>query len=670
MTPLQSLVFPIFGVLIVTIMPFNVDPKLIPDVTASSVGNETTVDQRCMESCIFTDRRMECTDCIPINVTSAVNEIVLLEFRESRFVPRMFCGVSWPRVVNLTIVNTVKIRCYLRNFEIQNFTFDCLSGIETLKLGLSQLISFSHDALYGFDNVKTLDLTDCVCLAIPGLKPGLSLETNVPMLQAIILSNVGSALDGIQFSQDFVNVLAHKNISNLDISSSYIRFANTTINVDGICKCLRKLNLANSRLLFLDFGQPETCDSLREIDVSGITLTSTPILKGNITLPPGVYSFSDRDWDKAFRTISILYANSIISTDHYIHLNNVTFSLLTNNSITEIHLSGYNVPVCEMKLEIDPNHVTYYDLSKNNIERLSPYSLVYLEHLKIIDLSKNRLAVSKQSEVTFSYLFRNNSKLEIANLAHNRLTYLPSNVFALNTVLKRIDLSNNKVTQISFEIAHLHKLELLDLRENSVEYLNEWSRNQIDMLYKHKKYKQIKIDSQSFKLDLRNNIFSCECHSLDFLKWFVQSPVFEETKYLYYCEIDDKRIPMNTDAIKAAQYNCDMPKRKLRNLLLSVLLPCVSTGILAFWVIVSFRRYKRQKLLRRLREQIYLIHEQQIEHRFPVFLSYASEDSEFVEPNILQPLEVSICATFCVAFVSILNFNVFYFHPVCDSPSL
>ena len=640
MVPLQSLVL---GFLIVTLMSFNVDPELIPDVTRGSVRNETAEDQGCIASCRSTDRRIECTDCIPKNVTSAVNEIVLLKFRESRFVSKMFCGVYWPSVVNLTIVKADEGNCYLSNFSIQNFTFDCLSRIETLKLGLSQLVSLSHNAFYGLNSVRTLDLTDCVCLEIPGLTPGLTLETNVPLLQAIILSNVGSAYDGIQLSQEFLNMLAIKKVSTFDISSSNIRFANPQVNIDGICKCVRKINLANSRLFDLDFELPETCDSLREIDISGVTFTSTPIFKGNITLPPGVYPFFGQDWAKVFRSISILYANAIISTEHYIHLKNVTFSMLTNNSITELHLSGYNVPMCEMKFKIEPNYLTYYDLSKNEIESLSHDSLSYLEHLEIIDLSNNRLAVSKQSEFTFSNLFRNNSKLEIANLAHNRLIYLPSSVFELNTELKRIDLSNNKVTQIPFVIANLNKLELLDLRENSVEYLNEWSRHQVDMLYKNKQNKTFKKESKPFKIDLRNNKFSCKCNSLDFLKWFVHSPVFAGTRDLYLCALDDKSIPMNTAAIEAAQNECDKPGRRLRNLLLTVLAPCVTTVIFIFVVIISFKRYKRHKIHRRLQQHIDQIHEDDLGYRFPVFLSYASEDSEFVELNILQPLEVSIC---------------------------
>ena len=631
MTPIQRLVLQIIGSSIVTHVLSNVA------AVSNSVYQESIVDQGCLEACSFTTNRIECINCLPQNVTAAVNEVVLLGLNESRIVPHMFCGVSWPRVVNLTILNSDG-----NQFNIQNFTFDCLTKIKTLQLGLTQLINFSRNALCGLDDVRTLDLTNCIRLEISGLTPGLLSDAIVPRLQTIILSNVGSAYDGIQLSQAFVDLLEHRKISNLDISFSTVGFANPHVDIGGLCKCVEKLNLANSRLLYLKFAHPATCDSLRVIDVSGVTFPGAPIFIGNITIPPGVYTYGRlNDSIDAFKSVSIIYANSLIPTKHYIYLNNVTLHLRANNSMTEFHLSGYSVPLLEVKFKIDPNHMEYFDISNNKIESLSPDSLAYLDYLKIIDLSNNRLALSRQYKDTFSKLFRNNSKLEIAQISCNWLTTFPLNVFELNTEMKQIDLSNNKFTQIPFEISHLHKLDLLNLSGNSVEYLNGWSRHQTDMLHKHKQENFNTTDGKTFTLDLRDNIFSCKCHCLDFIKWFIHSPVFEDSRDSYYCEIDGKHMPMDTTAINAAESDCDKPKREARRILLIVSLPCVSTGILVVIAIFTFKRYKRNRLNRRLRQNIDLIHGDRLRYRFPVFLSYTSEDSEFVEPNILKPLEVS-----------------------------
>ena len=649
MTPLQCLLCRMLGFLIIiAVLASKDDPELADSSLINKtnemtidkpngVDNENTIYQDCADACSVTDWQIECIDCIPRDVLSeGVNEIVLSRLNENRIVPHMFCGVSWPHIIDLTILNAEG-----DFFYIKNFTFNCLPKIDFLKLGLQYLKNFSHNAFYGLDNVEILDLTDCIRLEIPGLTPGLSSHANVPGLRTLILSNVGSAYDGIVLSQDFMDIFAHRNIHTLDMSSSTIRFANQHVNIDGLCKSVEVLKLKNSILDNMKLDLPPACDSLRLLDVSRTTFPWASKLKGNITIKPGVYPLFDYMlWINLFRRVLLIYANNIIPTTHNIYMNNVTVYLRMNNSLTEIYLSGYSLPVLEATFKIDPNQLEIFDISNNKIERLGPELLTYFKQLRIVDLSNNKLAVSKQFEDTFSKLFRNNSKLESVKLSNNGLTNCPLNMFELNTEINEIDMSNNKLTQILFRISHLHKLYVLDLKRNSIEYLNIWSRHQIDMMYKNKEEKQNTTDDKSFTVDLRDNIFSCKCQSLDFIKWFMHSPVFEKYRDSYYCEKDGKHIQMDKGAINTAQYDCDKPKRETR-LLLIILLPCGSTAILVVLVIVLFKQYKRQKRLRWLRKQIDLIHENQFGYRFPVFLSYASEDSEFVEPNILQPLEVS-----------------------------
>ena len=605
-----------------------------------NVYNETSVYQDCTNACNFTDQRVECLDCLLKDVPPAAHHVVLLRFNQSRFVPKMFCGVSWPNVAKLTILNTDD-----GAFGMDNFIFTCLPNIKTLKLGLRSLSNLSHSTFYGLDDLTTLDLTDCIRLEIPGLVTGLSAVTNAPKLQNIVLSNVGSAYGGLQITQEFIDILAYRRVSNIDFSSSTVGCANPHVHIDGLCESLERVNLANTFWSGPMFVHPSSCDSLREIDFSGYAFPGSSNIVGNITIPQGVVRYDrNRGWISALSSVSKLHMNRLISTDHYIVLDNVTFSIKANNSLREIHSSGYSLPVFEAVLILEPNHLEYFDLSNNKIQRLSQNTFAYLEHLKIIDLSNNLLSASRRYENTVSYVFRNNSKLEIIKMTQNGLTYLPPSVFNANKALKQIDLSSNKITQITFQISHLYNLDVLDLRGNEIDYLNDYSRQQIDILYRNKQERLNTTDDKPFTVDLRDNIFSCKCHSIDFIKWFIQSPVFKGSRDIYNCIADGKLIPMDKGAIEAAQYDCDKPKRKLRRLLLIVLLPCVSTGILVTLAIITFKRYKKHRLYRILREHIDLIHEDQLQHKFPVFLSYASEDSEFVESNILRPLEVSFSA--------------------------
>ena len=237
-------------------------------------------------------------------------------------------------------------------------------------------------------------------------------------------------------------------------------------------------------------------------------------------------------------------------------VSNVTFAV--NNTITEIHLSGYNLPIFEVEIMFRQNHLTYLDLSNNRIERIGADTFRSLKYLKKLDLSYNKLGTASNDKLIV--LFRNNMKLVNLALAYNGLTCLPLNVFELNTQLEQLDVRGNKIKQIDFEISNLTSLTNLDLRGNLSEYLDVSSRQQVDTLFHNKQMiKAIMDRNGSFVVDIRNTPFSCKCHSLDFIVWFINSPIFENSRGNYNCEIDGQHISMNSKAITAARYECGKP---------------------------------------------------------------------------------------------------------------
>ena len=260
---------------------------------------------------------------------------------------------------------------------------------------------------------------------------------------------------------------------------------------------------------------------------------------------------------------------------------------------------------------------------------MSPKTFSYLEHLKHIDLSNNKLANSKTFEETVQSLFRSNLKLEHVSLARSTLTYLPWNVFEPKPNLRHVDLSGNQFSQITFKVALLLNLKCVNLKDNSIEYLNIWARNQRDQLYFNKQhhYQNNTKTSKTFVIDLRNNPLSCDCHPLEFIKSFVNSPVFDGTRTLYHCKIDKQHIPMNIEAINAAMTDCDKPMRERRRLLLSIVLPLASLGLLSVMSLILLKRFRRQRLQRRMKGQLSLLQEDDPRRRFPVFLSFSSEEA-------------------------------------------
>ena len=583
--------------------------------------------------CVQNHQQLICDDCIPLVVADTVNEIVLTSLHEYHLVVHGFCKVTWANVTKLSIINDLEDQT---NYTIVDYAFDCLNKIESLKLNIRKLSNMTTNTLYGLLNVRSLDFTDCSWLETPALISAFSLGTIVPKLDKLILSNMGSALfNGIQLSQTFIDALAQRNITELNLSLTYVEFVNESFG--GLCETLQTFNVSKARILYTSIIPREVCDALQIVDFSGTQFPQAIFLKKNVTIK-GSWQLNYL-WFEFFSRTSVLYLNELVSPDHYIYIldSNVTFAV--NNTITEVHLSGYNSPIFEVEIMFSPNHLTYLDLSNNRIERIGADTFRSLKYLRKLDLSYNNLGTASNDKLIV--LFRNNMKLVNLALAYNGLTCLPQKVFELNNQLEQLDLRGNKIKQIDFEISNLTSLTNMDLRGNLIEYLDASSRQQIDTLFHNKQTINAIMDRNgSFVVDIRNNPFSCKCHSLDFIVWFINSPIFENSRGNYHCEIDGQHILMNTNAITAARYECGKPARKVRNILIFTLVPCVTLSIVIAVSILLFKRYRYFKNLQKLRKNISLILEETFLYRFPVFLSYASVDSQFVEEHIHLPLKV------------------------------
>ena len=593
-------------------------------------------DEKCRPSqCIQTHQQLICDDCIPINVPSTVNEIILDSFHGSHLMAHGFCKVSWTNVTILSIYNELDDWSAKR---IVDYAFDCLHKIETLKLSIAELSNITVNTFYGLSNVRSLHLIDCSRLETPALSTALSLNTVLPRLNKLILRNMGSDFSGTQMSQNFIDVLALRNITELNLSSSYVLFVN--IPYGRLCETLQVLNVSKTRILHSS-GLPHCpCESLQVVDFSGAQFPRSQFMKNNITFEDNVVRFDKNIKFYFFRHVPVMYLNGMVSLDHYFYFKNTTFAFSVNNSASEFHVCGYNMPIFELELIFQPDYITYLDLSNNRIERIGKNTLRNLKHLLTLDLSKNQLGIA--SKDTLGVLFRNNTKLMNVNLAYNELTILPLKVFEFNTKLKQLNLKGNKLTQIYFQISNLSYLMYMDLRDNLIEYLDASSRHQLDNLFNNQQTRATAKENGSFVVDMRSNPLSCKCNFLDFIVWFANSPIFKNSETYYYCTLDGQRISMDSKAIAMSKYDCGKSARKLRKVLISTLLPSITLTIAIVGSILLFKRYRKFKKRERLRRNIAQIVDETLDYRFPVFLSYASVDCQFVDEHVHQPLKVGL----------------------------
>nr|KAI8746219.1 toll-like receptor 4 [Biomphalaria glabrata] len=154
-------------------------------------------------------------------------------------------------------------------------------------------------------------------------------------------------------------------------------------------------------------------------------------------------------------------------------------------------------------------------LSGNTIKVLSKSyldTLPALENLALANCQLDREFMSIHS----GRLFQNLTRLQQLDLSSNLLNYLSTDTFMYNKHLKWLTLAQNQFREIPFSLKYTPELEVLDLRQNSL--------NTIDMASIHQ-LENIVSGSGHLKLLLSGNDLSCGCNDLQFLQWMRSTAV-------------------------------------------------------------------------------------------------------------------------------------------------
>ena len=499
-------------------------------------------------------------------------------------------------------------------------------------------LRFYNQTFAGLTNVSVLDLTGCPGIDSDEFYNALSDETILPKLSHLIL--VGFRAWGpFKITQDFVNIIGVRDIVDMNLSFTPLT---TDINdLTPVCDTLRRLNISNTIISKSKFYKNITCPSIRIVDVSGAHFPNIKIVPKLLKLAH-LYLGTGRFPLPILKTVTTIYANSLISPDHEISFLNCTFDVSTENDIREVHTSNYNVPTFDIELKPHPDHLNYFDLSSNRIETVGPNIFRSLPKLTKLDLYNNKLSKCTSFSETFSSLFRHNVKLQELNMANNGLASLPRDTFARNMRLKHLDLSDNKIANIMFDISHLNNLTVLNLRNNKIEYLNKKKNTDIlDQLYDwHQLKHHIGGDNETLKVDLTENPLSCKCASLEFIEWFSKAPVFSRTRHLYQCEINGRHVDMNDVAIAEAKDDCEKPIRRQQKIILSSTIPTLGVLITIMVAVLVRKRHKQRLDDKKFIDTVERLRNGGIGFEIPVFLSFSSEDERFVIDNIQAPLQV------------------------------
>lgn len=294
-----------------------------------------------------------------------------------------------------------------------------------------------------------------------------------------------------------------------------------------------------------------------------------------------------------------------------------------------------------------------------------------LKHLEVLNLANNPLTANQNlSSETFNGL--NELKMLILKNCGIKHLYDDDNIFEMMPNLSHLILTNNELYYITPELLKpLKFLQVLDLRDNLIMswwtplflssgvrprslYLgdNKISHFTISMM-QDINFLLETGENVSVEIDLMNNVFVCDCLSMykpsmwlqkngskDLIKYFSDSKFLCSSPDLW----EDKRVAEYLSSIK--NMRCLMYDKISNILILVWTAPSIVTFIILVIIVVFVYKYRiyirywlflaKLALGRRLIRKSLKAPGSEVKHKYDAFVSYCTEDREFVAELISQ----------------------------------
>ncbi|KAH3825320.1 hypothetical protein DPMN_127194 [Dreissena polymorpha] len=525
----------------------------------------------------------------------------------------------------------------VRGKSLGSRVFKGLSNITYLGYRNEYMIDIDNDAFYGLDNLEELDFSYNIRLHMINFLKSIN-SSHLMRLNKLIISNMYSYYFTDSFDANdyfFQSIAGHykkRNVTYLDIS--YVSFGDFDTKAfiqSGLCDSVKKLRLRHvtmKNMIRFNNATNHKC-SLKAFDISDSKL---PFDWRNFRIDKVVLSYSCV-FKHHFLNLEELYMNglgkyiitpTIIDFDEsYLSscLNGIRRFTLENNLLKLLNYTEGNQETME-----------WLSLSENILEFISPKFLSQSKNLQYLDLSSNHLhKMQEYYEDQFEILITNTTKLKELRLNKNNIARIPFNMFLTNTELEFLDLSQNKISSLNFNIGQLTHLKVLNLSHNAITFIAAQTRDMME---------QLASDTNSHKIliDLSNMPFICSCDNdhIETIQWIYQNldTFIASPREDYICTFQGERLYIFKNALEKTKSYCQVQNVK-RNLAISLPIVCVFLliGVVLFFKIRRFRRMQRAR--KNLRSQIQL---GEFPKKFVAFLSFSSEEAELVVNKILPIL--------------------------------
>ncbi|KAL4218597.1 Toll-like receptor 7 [Mactra antiquata] len=603
-------------------------------------------------TCSLSTETLTC-NYVPEEIPDGVLSVTIKDFMLDKdlFVTHdeLFQSESWKNVKYLTFKDDQDISS--TRFILKDATLINLHQLKMLRIHMNSILIFEPNAFLGLENVNTLDFTGCTGLHLYRLRKALNGLDKVPNLEHLSLQGVYS-YDGLNFDRTFISCLHGKPLKTLDFSKTHI--ASFEVAFLWTISDLEFINV--SRVTF-EVSDSYQFANVTPADVHRMGVDISYSTAGSLANP-----FSSN----TFANLKIPFVEDSIPWSLYFALRMLNISgfnvgqpcRLYNIEIWSVH--KFKILINQLiakrnklqRLDInldcdnfDISSIIHFDLSENTLEYLHPSLPNCMTGLEHLDLSVNNLNdMLKENEQLFGQLLNNTERLKYISLASNQLVDLPDDFFEGNKNLVAINLAGNRLTQVHFKLHHLKHLSFIDLSSNNIRILDSMTMKQLDAMRIDLEPNVDNTDNMKMtsrdgyissirKVRLKGNPFSCDaCETLSSIRWLVSTTITESSPDELTCKGEDDTNISLRDAVVVVEGICE---RKMKIIVITIT-SVVGSAICVGAVLMIYIRRRRALKQRRRHDIIELL--RQDETRFAVFLSFCNEDDEFVQENVIGPL--------------------------------
>ena len=288
-------------------------------------------------------------------------------------------------------------------------------------------------------------------------------------------------------------------------------------------------------------------------------------------------------------------------------------------------------------------HLKYVDASNNFCTDMSADVFDNAPYLEGLNASNNKVGPRLALDITGS-LFKSLQNMRLLNFSNNWIDFLPENVFIYLTTLETLDLSFNRIQNVTFILSSMTKLTEVYLKENKI--------SSIPM----KVLKHLESNAQrtgkNITIDLSGNEITVSCSNIDFLTWMMEHDHYFKNIHTYKFRKDGGSSVSYQNMVSSLDRLQKGCKTYTLLICLSVAIITSFVGIIIGGLCYRFRwRLRYFYYMTKAKYLGYLpLRNNELQKIYPydAFISYAHEDYLFVKDEMIPKLEEEAGFSLCV----------------------